>query len=88
MVKYKIEFKKSAVKELNAIPKKNLLKIIQKIELLAEDPRPVGSIKLSGKEQYRIRHGSYRILYSIEDNKLMLYVVKIGHRKDIYESIK
>ena len=85
MAKYKIEFKKSAIKELYSIPKKDLRKIISKIEMLADDPRPHGSIKLTGKEQYRIRHGNYRVLYSIEDETLIIYIVKIGHRRVIYK---
>ena len=75
MAKYKIEIKKSAVKELHSLPKKDLLKIIKKIESLAENPRPVGSVKLTGKEQYRIRQGNYRILYSIEDDRLIIFIV-------------
>ena len=85
MEKYKIEFKKSAIKELYSIPKKDLRKIISKIEMLADDPRPHGSVKLTGKEQYRIRHKNYRVLYSIEDEILIIYIVKIGHRRDIYK---
>ncbi|RKY75877.1 type II toxin-antitoxin system mRNA interferase toxin, RelE/StbE family [candidate division KSB1 bacterium] len=85
MGKYKIELKKSAVKELNSIPDKDIKSIIRKIKLLADNPRPDGCIKLTGKEQYRIRYGNYRILYSIEDDKLIVFVVKIGHRRDVYK---
>ncbi|NQT25916.1 type II toxin-antitoxin system RelE/ParE family toxin [candidate division KSB1 bacterium] len=84
MEKYKIEFIKSAVKELNSIPDKDINKIIKKIQSLEQNPRPDGCVKLTGKEQYRIRQGRYRILYSIEDDRLIIFVVKIGHRKDIY----
>lgn len=85
MGKYRIEIKKSAVKELYSLPKKDLIKIIKKIKSLSEDPRPIGSIKLTGKEQYRVRQGNYRILYAIEDEQLVIYIVKIGHRKEIYK---
>ncbi len=85
MAKYKIEFKKSAVKELNSIHKRDLKKIISKINELADDPRPNGSIKLTSREQYRIRQGNYRILYSIEDDRLVIFVVQIAHRKDVYK---
>jgi len=51
---------------------------------LAEDPRPPGSKKLSGNDKYRVRQGTYRIVYSIEDNELIVVVVKVGHRKDVY----
>ena len=75
MGKYRIEIKKSAVKEINAIQKKDLKKIIIKIRSLSDDPRPKGCVKLVGQERYRIRHGNYRILYSIEDELLVVYIV-------------
>jgi len=84
MAKYKIEFKKSAVKELNSIPTDELEKIIIRIQNLADNPRPAGCKKLSKDEKYRIRIGNYRVLYLIEDNKLIVFIVKVGHRKDIY----
>ena len=84
MAKYSIEFKKSAVKELNKIPKKDLKIIVRKIASLENNPRPHDSKKLSGLEKYRIRHGQYRILYEIFDQLLIINVVKIGNRKDIY----
>ena len=84
MENYKIEIKKSAAKELSKLPKKELTKIIDKIQLLSDEPRPSGCKKLSGEEKYRIRSGNYRILYSIEDDVLIVYVVKVGHRKEVY----
>jgi mRNA interferase RelE/StbE len=84
MASYKIEFKKSAVKELNALPNKGIKKIISCIRALSNDPRPPGCVKLSNLEKYRIRIGNYRVLYSIEDEVLTVYVVKVGHRKDVY----
>ena len=84
MGKYKVEIKKSAIKELHAIPGKYLKKIVSSIRSLSDDPRPKGCVKISGRERYRIRIGNYRILYSIEDEILVVYVVKIGHRKDVY----
>jgi mRNA interferase RelE/StbE len=81
---YKILIKPSAVKELNKIPKKDLRKITEKINSLAEDPRPIGCEKLSAQEAYRIRQGLYRIIYTIEDDKLIILVIKIGHRRDVY----
>jgi mRNA interferase RelE/StbE len=83
--KYRVSIKRSAVKEIEAIPqKKERQRIIQRIGQLAKDPRPTGSKKLSGHDRYRIRQGSYRIVYSIEDNELVVVVVKVGHRKDVY----
>ena len=84
MAKYRIEVKKSAVKELYGIPKKDLNKIVKSIASLASNPRPSDSKKLSGEDKYRIRQGTYRILYEIMDDLLIVYVVKVGHRKDVY----
>lgn len=85
MGKYKVLIKPSAVKELENFPrKKDRQRIVERISALADDPRPHGSQKLSGKDRYRLRQGSYRIIYAIEDDALVVYVVKIGHRKDVY----
>jgi mRNA interferase RelE/StbE len=83
--KYRVSIKRSAVKEIEAIPqKKERQRIIRRIGQLANDPRPPGSKKLSGHDKYRIRQGTYRIVYSIEDNELTVVVVKVGQRKDVY----
>jgi len=82
---YKIKIKPSAVKELNKISKKDLEKVSKKISALSSDPRPPGCEKLSGDEKYRIRQGNYRIVYSIEDDILIIVIVKVGHRRDIYK---
>jgi len=84
MENYKIEIKKSAAKEIRKLPKNDINRIVEKIQMLSSDPRPSGCKKLSGDEKYRIRIGTYRILYSIHDNKLVIFIVKVGHRKDIY----
>ena len=84
MAAYKIFFKRSVEKDLKTIPKKDLKKILDRIEKLANDPRPIGSEKLTGQERYRVRQGLYRIVYSIQDNELTIWVVKVGHRKDVY----
>ena len=84
MAAYKISFKKSVEKDFNVIPKNDLKKILERIETLAEDPRPPGCEKLTGQQRYRLRQGRYRILYSIQDDELTVWVVKVGHRKDIY----
>ena len=85
MGKYKVLIKPSAIKELENIPrKKDRQRIVERISALADDPRPHGSQKLSGKDRFRLRQGSYRIIYAIEDDALVVYVVKIGHRKDVY----
>ena len=84
MAKYRIQVKKTAEKELGKIPKKELLKILEKIEGLSDNPHPAESMKLSNQDKYRVRVGNYRILYRVEDNILTVFVIKIGHRKDIY----
>ncbi len=84
MAKYNLTIKKSAAKELQDIPKKDLLKIVKRIKSLCENPRPIGSQKLSAREQYRVRQGDYRIVYSIDDKELLVDIVKIGHRSDVY----
>ncbi len=84
MADYKLFFKKSVQKDLSAIPKKNLKKILARIKALAKEPRPAGCEKLTGRERYRVRQGRYRVLYSIQDDELTVWVVKIGQRKDIY----
>jgi mRNA interferase RelE/StbE len=84
MAKYKIRVKKSAEKKLGKLPKKELIKILNKIEDLSDNPHPVGSIKLTSEEKYRIRVGNYRVLYKVEDDILTVFVVKIGQRKQIY----
>jgi mRNA interferase RelE/StbE len=83
MAEYKVYFKESVEKDFRAIPKKDLQKIILRIQSLAIDPRPPGHEKLTGQERYRIRQGQYRIIYSIQDNEFTVWVVKVGHRKDI-----
>ena len=81
---YKVYFRASVEKDLTAIPKNDLKKMLQRIKALAEDPRPSGCEKLTGQERYRVRQGRYRIVYSIQDKELTVWVVKVGHRKDIY----
>jgi len=84
---YRLLIKASAAKELKAIPsKRDRQRIVKRIQGLETDPRPRGSQKLSGKERYRIRQGQYRIVYSIEKDELVVYVVKIGNRKDVYRA--
>ena len=84
MAKYEIVFRKSVAKDLDPIPKRDVQRIINAIRALAENPRPPQSLKLSGDEKYRLRCGVYRILYLIKDVRLVVCVVKIGHRKDVY----
>ena len=84
MESFRIVINKSAAKEIERIEKIDRIRIIEKIRSLASDPRPFGSKKLSGQEKYRIRQGNYRILYQVIDDELIINVVKVGHRRDIY----
>ncbi len=85
MAEYKVYFKESAEKDFGAIPKKDLQKILRRIAALAKDPRPPGHEKLTGQERYRVRQGRYRIVYSIQDKELTVWIVKVGHRREVYQ---
>lgn len=84
MANYSIVFKKSVAKDLDRIPQKDVKRILKAIEALADNQRPPQSKKLSGDEKYRLRSGVYRILYEILDDQLIVTVVKVAHRKDVY----
>lgn len=84
MESYKILIRRSAADELGRIPKKDLRRVVARIEKLVVDPRPEGCEKLSGQERYRIRQGDYRIIYSVDDAVRTIEIVKIGHRSEIY----
>jgi mRNA interferase RelE/StbE len=88
MAVYKIFFRRSVLKDLAKIPKNELQRIIKKIEKLTHDPRPKGCEKISGHDRFRIRQGNYRIIYSIQDDELTIWVVKIGHRREIYRKLR
>lgn len=85
MAKYKLVFKKSVSKDLRSIPNKDVARILQRLEWLQENPRPDDSEKLSGQERYRIRQGVYRVVYEVQDELLVVTVVKVGHRKHVYK---
>jgi mRNA interferase RelE/StbE len=84
MAAYRLFFKKSVQKDFEPIPKTDLRRILNRIEALSKDPRPPGCEKLTGQERYRLRQGRYRIVYSIQDDELTIWVIKVGHRKHIY----
>lgn len=84
-VQYRIEIKRSAAKELRAIGrKKDRQRVVDRIRALVDDPRPPGCTKLTGQEAYRVRQGEYRIVYTVADHILVVEVVKVGNRRDIY----
>lgn len=84
MASYRIEVRLSAVKELEAVPKKDLARVTAHIQTLADNPRPPGCEKLSGQERYRLRQGEYRIPYEVDDSRQSVTVVKVGHRREVY----
>ena len=84
---YAVEFLKTAEKELAALPKDAQRQIARKIDALRENPRPPGAKLLHAKDRlYRLRVGDYRVIYSIEDRRLLVLVIKMGHRKDVYKN--
>ena len=85
MASYKILIKPSAVKELEAIPEKDRQRIVYRIQGLAENPRPRGCEKLSDQDKYRLRQGKYRILYQVHDDEVIVVVVRVGKRGEIYK---
>ncbi|MCK5246775.1 type II toxin-antitoxin system RelE/ParE family toxin [Candidatus Bipolaricaulota bacterium] len=85
MARYRLLFKRSVTKDLRSIPKKDVSRILKRIEALTDDPKPPGCEKLSARELYRIRQGNYRILYEIQDDVLLVIVVKVGSRGDVYK---
>ncbi len=86
MARYKVLIKPSAAREIEAVDqKKDRQRIVAGIRSLGEEPRPHGSEKLAGEsERYRLRVGRYRVIYSIEDKELLVFVVRVAHRKDVY----
>ncbi len=86
MASYSVLIKPSAAKEIEAVDqKRERRRIVARILSLADEPRPVGCEKLAGEnDRYRIRVGRYRIVYSIADDELLVLVVRVAHRKDVY----
>jgi mRNA interferase RelE/StbE len=81
---YDLLVKKSAERELHALPKHELRRVTERLRSLSGDPRPSGCEKLTGHDQYRIRQGDYRIVYAIDDVAHVVTIVKIGHRREVY----
>jgi len=84
MAEYEVFFKESVWKDLGNVPKRDLKRILSRIEKLGDDPHPIGCEKLTGQKLYRVRQGKYRIVYSIQENELTVWVIKVSHRKDVY----
>ena len=88
MASYSIEWKQSAQRELRKLDKKPILRILEKVQSLAENPYPSGSKKLKGSEHtYRIRVGEYRVVYTVRTKVLTIEIIRVGHRKEIYRKL-
>lgn len=86
MARFELVFKRSVARDLRRIPNEDVARILACIERLRDDPRPPSALKLSGQERYRIRQGAYRILYEIEDARLVVVIIKVGHRREVYRT--
>ena len=84
MASYRLLIKPSAAEELEDLPRRDRTRVVHRIGQLGSNPRPPGCEKLSGRDQYRVRQGDFRIVYSVDDAELSVLVVKIGHRRDVY----
>ena len=84
MKEYAIEFSRSARKDLQALPAEIQDRIIEAIEALKLNPHPPGSIKLKGAKSNRLRIGKYRAIYEIQEEKIVVFIVRVRHRKDVY----
>lgn len=86
MASYRVEVnKKVRKKDLVSIPPKDVARIVERIRGLADDPFPDDAIRLKGREEWRIRQGDYRILYTVDEDIVTVFVVKVGHRREVYE---
>jgi mRNA interferase RelE/StbE len=86
MASYRLEWRRSATKDLRRIAATDVPRVVSAAEALADDPFPAGCTKLSGSERsYRIRVGDYRVLYDVFSGRLLIEVIKVGHRKDVYK---
>ena len=85
MARYEIEISRTAEKQLRRLPRADQVRVVRTIRVLADDPLPRGARKLSGYDDvFRVRTGQYRILYSVSERKLVIVVLKVGHRRVVY----
>jgi mRNA interferase RelE/StbE len=83
---YHIDYLPAARKAIEKLPRRLQQRIIERIGTLSSNPRPTGCVKLTGQDAYRIRIGDYRVIYTIEDDKLIVLVIDVGHRRDVYRN--
>lgn len=87
MARYELRVKPSVAKDLRGLPKPDVKRVLKRMEALRDEPRPPGCEKLSGQEWYRVRQGVYRIIYSIDDAIVVVEVLRVGHRGEVYRAI-
>lgn len=84
MARFELRIKRSAAKELARLPAVDVRRILQRLRALQDEPRPAGAVKLTGRETWRLRQGDYRILYDVLDHVLVVEVIQVGHRREVY----
>jgi mRNA interferase RelE/StbE len=84
MARFEVRLRRSVAKDLLRLPKADNRRIAARIEALADDPRPHGYEKLAGSSAYRIRQGDYRIIYTIDDGTIIVEIIRVGHRREVY----
>lgn len=86
MARFELRFKPSVAKDLRGLPKTEVRRLLKRIEALGNDPRSAGCEKLTGRDLYRIRQGVYRIVYSVDDAAVVIEVIKVAHRREVYRT--
>ena len=81
---YEVRFARPVAKELRRLDRREAKRVVETVEALADDPRPTGAEKVQGSPYLRIRVGNYRIVYEVRDEELVVLVVKVGHRREVY----
>ena len=84
MARYELRLKASVAKDLRGLPKADVKRLLKRMQDLCDDPRPSGCEKLSGQPHYRVRQGVYRIVYGVDDALIVVEVVRVGHRREVY----
>lgn len=85
MTLYRVEITKSAAKAIQSLPPSARRRVTERLRDLAADPRPNGVRKLQGRDGYRVRVGDYRVIYTVQDDVVLVTVIRVGHRRDVYE---
>lgn len=81
---YRLDYSPVAQRSIERLQRSMQTRILARLESLSQNPRPPGSVKLSGQDAYRIRVGDYRIIYTIQDDRLIVLIIDVGHRRDVY----